>query len=178
MFICGGAFAGLDRIISARSTASSIGFGATVRNPDERKTGELFKNVQPEDLLKFGLIPEFIGRLPVCATLDDIDKETLVEIIEKPKNSLIKQYKKLFSFEGVDLTFTEDAILAIAKKALERNTGARGLRSIMENILLETMYELPAIEGVEEVVINDKVVDGDAEPLMIYAEKARKSTSA
>ena len=178
LFIVGGAFDGLEKIISHRSHKSSMGFGGEVHSPDERKAGDIFRQVEPEDLLKFGLIPEFIGRLPVCATLDEIDKKTLIEILERPKNSLIKQYKTLFSFEGVDLTFTKEALEAIADKALERNTGARGLRSIMEKILLETMYALPAMNGVSEVVVNDKAVKGEAEPLIIYADKKKKSTAS
>jgi ATP-dependent Clp protease ATP-binding subunit ClpX len=176
LFICGGAFAGLDRIISDRGRTTSIGFGAQVESPDERRTGELFRKVEPEDLLRFGLIPEFVGRLPVLATLEDLDEEALIQILSEPKNALIKQYQRLFEMEAVDLTFHEDALRAIAKKAIERKTGARGLRSIMEAILLDTMFELPALDGVQEVVISDEVVDGNARPLYIYAERKEKGS--
>ena len=179
LFICGGAFAGLDKIISARGKGSSIGFGADVRAPDERQTGEILREVEPEDLLKFGLIPEFVGRLPVVATLDDLNEEALVEILTKPKNALVKQYQRLFEMEDTKLTFSETALRSIAIKAVERKTGARGLRSIMENILLDTMFDLPAMEGVDEVVINKEVVDESAKPLFIYGEKAEEvETSA
>jgi ATP-dependent Clp protease ATP-binding subunit ClpX len=171
LFICGGAFAGLDRIISARGQGNSIGIGANVAAPDERRTGEILREVEPEDLLKFGLIPEFVGRLPVIATLDDLDEEALVEILVKPKNALVKQYSTLFEMEDVTLNFTEDALHAIAKKANQRKTGARGLRSILEAILLDTMYDLPGMEGVEEVAINSEVVEGRAKPLFIYADR-------
>jgi ATP-dependent Clp protease ATP-binding subunit ClpX len=171
LFICGGAFAGLDRIISARGQGSSIGIGANVAAPDERKTGEILREVEPEDLLKFGLIPEFVGRLPVIATLDDLDEAALVEILVKPKNALVKQYSMLFEMEDVSLTFSEDALHSIAKRANLRKTGARGLRSILEAILLDTMYDLPGLEGVEEVAINSEVVEGRAKPLYIYADR-------
>ncbi len=171
LFICGGAFAGLDRIISDRGRKTSIGFGATVENPEDRRTGELFRKVEPEDLLKFGLIPEFVGRLPVLATLEDLDEPALIQILSEPKNALIKQYQRLFEMENVELTFHEDALSAIAKRAIERKTGARGLRSIMEAILLDTMFELPSLEGVQEVVISEEVVGGKARPLYIYAER-------
>ncbi|WP_281017852.1 MULTISPECIES: ATP-dependent Clp protease ATP-binding subunit ClpX [unclassified Minwuia] len=172
LFICGGAFAGLDKIISARGQGTSIGFGADVRSPDDRKTGEVLAEVEPEDLLKFGLIPEFVGRLPVLATLSDLDTEALVEILTKPKNALVKQYEKLFEMESVGLTFTEDALTGIAKKAIARKTGARGLRSILENILLDSMYDLPSMDGVEQVVVNGEVVEGRAKPLKLYADRA------
>jgi ATP-dependent Clp protease ATP-binding subunit ClpX len=172
LFICGGAFAGLDKIISARGQGTSIGFGADVRSPDDRKTGEVLAEVEPEDLLKFGLIPEFVGRLPVLATLSDLDSEALVEILTKPKNALVKQYEKLFEMESVGLTFTEDALLGIAKKAIARKTGARGLRSILENILLDSMFDLPSMDGVEQVVVNGEVVEGRAKPLKLYADRA------
>ena len=178
LFICGGAFAGLDKIISARGKGSSIGFGADVRAPEERQTGEILREVEPEDLLKFGLIPEFVGRLPVVATLEDLDEEALVEILTKPKNALVKQYQRLFEMEDVKLEFREDALSAIAQKAIERKTGARGLRSILENVLLDTMFDLPGSEGVEEVVVNDEVVEGRAQPLMIYAEKKGEPANA
>jgi len=171
LFICGGAFAGLEKIINARGRGSAIGFGADVRAPDERQTGEVLRDVEPEDLLKFGLIPEFIGRLPVVATLEDLDEQALIDILTKPKNALVKQYQRLFEMEGVRLEFSEDALGSIAKKALTRKTGARGLRSIMEGILLDTMFELPGLNGVEEIMINREVVDGTAKPLYIYAER-------
>ena len=174
LFICGGAFAGLDKIISDRGRKTSIGFAATVASPEDRRSGELFRQVEPEDLLKFGLIPEFVGRLPVLATLEDLDEEALVEILTAPKNALVKQYQRLFEMENVELTFHENALMAIAKKAIERKTGARGLRSIMESILLDTMFELPALEGVQEVVISDEVVQGNARPLYIYAEREKE----
>ena len=179
LFICGGAFAGLDKIISARGKGSSIGFGADVRAPEERQTGEILREVEPEDLLKFGLIPEFVGRLPVVATLEDLDEDAPVEILTKPKNALVKQYQRLFEMEDTKLTFSEAALRSIAVKAVERKTGARGLRSIMENILLDTMFDLPGMEGVEEVVINGEVVEESANPLFIYGEKAEEvETSA
>lgn len=171
LFICGGAFAGLEKIISERGRATSIGFGARVLAPEDRRTGELFREVEPEDLLKFGLIPEFIGRLPVLATLEDLDEPALVRILSEPKNALVKQYHRLFEMEGVSLTFHEDALGAIARRAIERKTGARGLRSIMEAILLDTMYELPGLEGVKEVVISPDVIEGKARPLYIYADR-------
>ena len=180
LFICGGAFAGLDKIISDRGRKTSIGFGASVENPEDRRTGELFRLVEPEDLLKFGLIPEFVGRLPVLATLEDLDEDALIQILSEPKNALVKQYQRLFEMENVELTFHEDALRAIARKAIDRKTGARGLRSIMEAILLDTMFELPSLEGVQEVVISDEVVAGNARPLYIYAEReeAKGKTSA
>ncbi len=171
LFICGGAFSGLEKIISARSKGTTIGYGAEVRAPDERQAGEVLKGVEPEDLLKFGLIPEFIGRLPVLATLDDLDEAALVEILTKPKNALVKQYQRLFEMEGVRLEFTEGAMRSVASRAVARRTGARGLRSILESILLDTMFELPGFEGVEEVVINREVADDQAKPLYIYADR-------
>ena len=171
LFICGGAFAGLERIISSRSRGSSIGFGADVRGPDDRQIGEVLREVEPEDLLKFGLIPEFVGRLPVIATLDDLDEDSLVEILTTPRNALVKQYQRLFEMEDVRLEFSEDAIKAIAHRAIARKTGARGLRSIMESILLGPMYELPSLDDVEEIVINKEVVEGPAEPLYIYSDR-------
>ena len=171
LFICGGAFAGLDKIISARGEKTSIGFGATVKSVDERRIGDVFRELEPEDLLKFGLIPEFVGRLPVIATLEDLDVDALVQILTEPKNALVKQYQRLFDMENVELSFHDDALRAIANKAVERKTGARGLRSIMEKILLDTMFELPTLEGVQEVVISGDVVDGSARPLYIYAER-------
>jgi ATP-dependent Clp protease ATP-binding subunit ClpX len=171
LFICGGAFAGLEKIIAARGKGSSIGFGADVRGPDERQTGEILRDVEPEDLLKFGLIPEFVGRLPVVATLDDLDEGALMEILTKPKNALVKQYQRLFEMEDVRLEFTDDALKATAHKAIARKTGARGLRSIMESILLDPMFELPGLEGVEAMVISKEVVDGRAKPLYIYTDR-------
>ncbi|MDF2765836.1 MAG: ATP-dependent protease ATP-binding subunit ClpX [Rhodospirillales bacterium] len=171
LFICGGAFAGLEKIIAARGRGSAIGFGADVRGPDERQTGEILRDIEPEDLLKFGLIPEFVGRLPVVATLEDLDEKALVEILTKPKNALNKQYQRLFEMEDVRLQITEDALKAIAHKAILRKTGARGLRSIMEGILLESMFELPNLQAVEEVVINREVVEGRAKPLYIYSDR-------
>lgn len=178
LFICGGAFAGLDKLISDRGRATSIGFNASVEDPDARKVGELFAEVEPEDLVKFGLIPEFVGRLPVLATLMDLDVDALVQILREPKNALVKQYQRLFDMEEVQLTFQDEALEAIANKAIERKTGARGLRSIMETILLDTMYELPALDGVEQVVISDEVVNGAARPLYIYADKEEEKQTA
>ncbi len=177
LFICGGAFAGLEKIIAERGRGTSIGFGADVRAPDERKTGEILREIEPEDLLKFGLIPEFVGRLPVIATLEDLDEPALVEILTAPKNALVKQYQKLFDMEEVELSFAEDALSAIAKKAIARKTGARGLRSILEAILLDSMFDLPGYDTVEEVVINREVVEGGASPLLIYAERTEDARS-
>ena len=171
LFICGGAFAGLEKIISARRQGTSIGFGAEVRGPDERRTGEILRDLEPEDLLKFGLVPEFVGRLPVIATLEDLDEGALIDILTKPKNALMKQYQRLFEMESVSLTFAEDAMRAVAHKAIQRKTGARGLRSIMESILLDTMFELPGLNGVEEIVVNKEVVEGRVPPLYIYSER-------
>ncbi|WP_449395810.1 ATP-dependent Clp protease ATP-binding subunit ClpX [Devosia riboflavina] len=179
LFICGGAFAGLEKIISARGEGSGIGFSATVKDPQDRRVGELLKDVAPEDLVRFGLIPEFIGRLPVLATLEDLDIPALIEILTAPKNALVRQYQRLFQMEEVELTFHEDALKAIAEKAIERKTGARGLRSIMEAILLDTMYDLPSLEGVEEVVISEEVVKGkDVRPLYIYSERKKDEETA
>ncbi|MCH6589666.1 MAG: ATP-dependent Clp protease ATP-binding subunit ClpX [Proteobacteria bacterium] len=171
LFVCGGAFSGLDKIISARGKGTTIGFGADVRAADERKTGEILRDIEPEDLLKFGLIPEFVGRLPVIATLDELDQDSLVDILTKPKNALVKQYQRLFEMEEVRLAFSDGALDTIARKAVERKTGARGLRSIMENILLDTMFELPGLDGVEEVVINREVAEDHATPLYIYVDR-------
>jgi ATP-dependent Clp protease ATP-binding subunit ClpX len=175
---CGGAFAGLEKIIGDRLQGKSIGFGAHVAGPDERRTGQVLKNCEPEDLLKFGLIPEFIGRLPVIATLEDLDEAALVKILVEPKNALVKQYAKLFDMEDVELDFTEDALSAVARKAIERKTGARGLRSILESILLDTMFDLPSMDGVDEVHVDKDVVDGRKEPVRVYAEKAKKDDAA
>jgi ATP-dependent Clp protease ATP-binding subunit ClpX len=171
LFICGGAFAGLERIISDRLQKRSIGFGAHVADPDKRKVGELLQKAEPEDLLKFGLIPEFVGRLPVIATLNDLDIEALVLILREPKNALVKQYQKLFELEDVALTFTEEALEAIAKRAIERKTGARGLRSIVESLLLDTMFDLPTLDGVVEVVVDRDVVEGRKEPVQVHKGK-------
>jgi ATP-dependent Clp protease ATP-binding subunit ClpX len=175
LFVCGGAFSGLDKIISARGRATSIGFGAKVAAPEDRKTGEIFRDVEPEDLLKYGLIPEFVGRLPVVATLEDLDEPALKRILLEPKNALVKQYQRLFEMESIDLSLAEEALGAIARKAIDRKTGARGLRSIMESILLDTMFDLPSLEGVEQVVISKDVVEGSARPLYIYADRADRS---
>ena len=170
LFICGGAFAGLDKIIAQRGKGSAMGFGADVRDNEERGVGEVLTQLEPEDLLKFGLIPEFVGRLPVLATLEDLDDDALVTILTEPKNALVKQYQRLFELENATLTFTDDALKAIAKRAIARKTGARGLRSILEDILLDTMFDLPGLENVEEVVVNEEAVTSDAAPLIIYAE--------
>ncbi|MSO68847.1 MAG: ATP-dependent Clp protease ATP-binding subunit ClpX [Alphaproteobacteria bacterium] len=177
LFICGGAFSGLEKIIAARGRGTSIGFGADVRSPEERRTGQILREIEPEDLLKFGLIPEFVGRLPVIATLDDLDEKALIDILTKPKNALVKQYQKLFDMEDVRLSFTDDALVKISQKAIARRTGARGLRSILESILLDTMFELPGYDTVEEVVINREVVESHAKPLLIYAERREEVTS-
>jgi ATP-dependent Clp protease ATP-binding subunit ClpX len=171
LFICGGAFAGLEKIISQRGRGTAIGFGADVRSADERQTGAILREVEPEDLLKYGLIPEFVGRLPILATLEDLDEQALIDILTRPKNALAKQYQRLFDMENVQLTFTEDALRTVAKKAITRKTGARGLRSIMESILLDTMFDLPGLEGVEEVVVNGEVAESRAKPLYIYADR-------
>ena len=178
LFICGGAFAGLEKIIAQRGRGTSIGFGADVRAPEERKTGEILREIEPEDLLKFGLIPEFVGRLPVIATLEDLDETALIEILTAPKNALVKQYQKLFDMDEVELSFTEDALSAIARKAVARKTGARGLRSILEGILLDSMFGLPGYDNVEEVVINREVVEGGATPLLIYADRTEDASSS
>ncbi len=179
LFICGGAFAGLERIISARGEGSGIGFSATVKDPNDRRVGQILAEVEPEDLVRFGLIPEFIGRLPNLATLEDLDVPALIEILTAPKNALVRQYQRLFQMEEVELTFQENALKAIAEKAIERKTGARGLRSIMEQILLDTMYDLPSLEGVEEVVISEDVVKGkDVRPLYIYSERKKEDAPA
>jgi len=178
LFICGGAFAGLEKIISRRGKGSAIGFGADVKDEEARTIGEMFTELEPEDLLKFGLIPEFVGRLPVIATLQDLDEDALVKILTEPKNALVKQYQRLFELEDVQLNFTEDAQRAIAKRAIARKTGARGLRSIMEDILLDTMFDLPGMAGVDEVVVNDEAVNSESAPLMIYADQKKEGTSA
>ena len=174
LFICGGAFAGLDKVINKRGKGSALGFGADVRDTDERNIGDIFKEVEPEDLLKFGLIPEFVGRLPVIATLEDLDVKSLVSILTKPKNALIKQYQRLFEMENIELSFTTEALSAISEKAIQRKTGARGLRSILEGILLNSMFDLPGMNGVSEVVVNEEAVNGNAEPLLIYQDLKEK----
>ncbi len=176
LFICGGAFAGLEKIIAQRGKGSAIGFGADVKDSESRGIGEALTELEPEDLLKFGLIPEFVGRLPVIATLQDLDEEALVTILTQPKNALVKQYQRLFELEETELTFTEDALLAIAKRAIARKTGARGLRSIMEDILLDTMFDLPGKSDVVEVVVNEEAVGAGAAPLMIYADQKKEGT--
>ncbi|MCT4611386.1 MAG: ATP-dependent Clp protease ATP-binding subunit ClpX [Pelagimonas sp.] len=178
LFICGGAFAGLDKIIAQRGKGSAMGFGADVRENDDRGVGELFKDLEPEDLLKFGLIPEFVGRLPVVATLEDLDEDALITILTQPKNALVKQYQRLFEMEDTQLTFTDDALKAIANKAIERKTGARGLRSILEAILLDTMFELPGMDEVSEVVVNEEAVDAETKPLMIYADQQKEGAAS
>ncbi|MCS6757931.1 MAG: ATP-dependent Clp protease ATP-binding subunit ClpX [Candidatus Devosia euplotis] len=179
LFICGGAFSGLEKIISARGEGSGIGFSAMVKDPNDRRVGQILADVAPEDLVRFGLIPEFIGRLPVLATLEDLDISALIEILTSPKNALVRQYQRLFQMEDVELTFKEEALKAIAEKAIERKTGARGLRSIMESILLDTMYDLPSLENVEGVMISAEVVNGkDVRPLYIYSERKKEDLPA
>jgi ATP-dependent Clp protease ATP-binding subunit ClpX len=178
LFICGGAFAGLEKIIAQRGKGSSIGFGANVRDPEDRRTGELLREVEPDDLLKFGLIPEFVGRLPVLATLEDLDEVALVQILTEPKNALVKQYQRMFDIEGVRLSMPDEALKAVARKAIQRKTGARGLRSILETILLDTMFELPSMRGVEEVVVSSDVVDGRAKPLLVHVEGGKGHQSS
>ena len=169
LFICGGAFAGLDKIIRARSEKGGIGFSAEVKSKDDsRNLGEVFQDVEPEDLIKYGLIPEFIGRLPVIATLEELSEDALIQILTEPRNALTKQYARLFEMEGVELDFREDALRAVAKRAMERKTGARGLRSILENVLLDTMYQVPSMEGLAKVVIDAASIRGDSEPLLIF----------
>lgn len=169
LFICGGAFAGLDKVILDRSEKSSIGFGANVKSKDtEKAVGDTLKTVETEDLVKYGLIPEFVGRLPVVATLNELDEAALMQILTEPKNSLTKQYQKLFEMEGVDIDFREDALRSVARKSMERKTGARGLRSILENVLLDTMYHIPSEESVSKVVIDESVINGDSDPIKIY----------
>ena len=176
LFICGGAFSGLDKVIARRGSDTSIGFGANVRHFQDQSSGELIKKLEPEDLIKYGLIPEFVGRMPILATLQELDEKLLVKILQEPKNSLIKQYKKLFEFENVKLIFKDEAVLEIAKKAINKKTGARGLRSIIESLLLKTMFKLPTMNDVEEVIINQSVVKNTSEPLIIYSK--HKKTSA
>jgi len=170
LFICGGAFSGLDKIISQRNKGTSIGFGAEVKSADDKKAGEVIKTLEPEDLLKYGLIPEFIGRMPIVATLEDLDEQSLVKILKEPKNSLLKQYQQIFRFEGVKLIFKEDALLEIAKKSITKKTGARGLRTILESLLLKTMFDLPSQENVKEVIIDRNVVLGEKDPIVVYSK--------
>ncbi|MDC0234613.1 ATP-dependent Clp protease ATP-binding subunit ClpX [Candidatus Pelagibacter sp.] len=177
LFICGGAFAGLDKIISQRDKGTSIGFGADVKNTQDKKTGEWMKTLEPEDLLKFGLIPEFIGRLPMIATLEDLDEKSLIKILQEPKNSLTKQYQELFKLDGAKLTFKENALKEIAQKAIKKKTGARGLRSILENILLKTMYDLPSQENIEEVIVDAGAAKGQSEPILVHAKGDSKTKS-
>jgi len=171
LFICGGAFDGLEKVIQNRSEKSGIGFGATVKTKKERKVSEVFREVEPEDLIKFGLIPELVGRLPVVATLGELTEDALVQILTEPKNALVKQYQKLFSMDGVDLEIRTSALMAIAKKALARKTGARGLRSIMEQSLMDTMFELPTLEGVQKVVLDEHTIEEQGKPLLVYREQ-------
>jgi len=178
LFICGGAFAGLDRVIAERGRGTTIGFGADVKDIDERKTGELFQELEPEDLLRYGLIPEFVGRLPVIATLEDLDEGALVRILTEPKNAMTKQYQQLFKMEDVKLTFTDDALIAIAKQAIARKTGARGLRSILENFLLDTMYDLPDQDNLEEVIVEAKTVNDKSAPKLVFSDKKKKASKA
>ncbi len=178
LFICGGAFSGLEKIISKRGKGSAIGFGADVQDKEERGVGEIFTELEPEDLLKYGLIPEFVGRLPVIATLRDLDEDALVTILTQPKNALVKQYERLFELENTQLKFTDEALRAIAKRAIKRKTGARGLRSIMEDILLDTMFDLPGLESVKEVVVNEEAVNSDTPPLMIHSDNVKEGASA
>jgi len=177
LFICGGAFAGLDKIISQRDKGTSIGFGADVKNTQDKKTGEWMKTLEPEDLLKFGLIPEFIGRLPMIATLEDLDEKSLIKILQEPKNSLTKQYQELFKLDGAKLTFKENALKEIAQKAIKKKTGARGLRSILENILLKTMYDLPSQENIEEVIVDAGAAKGQSQPILVHAKTDNRSKS-
>jgi ATP-dependent Clp protease ATP-binding subunit ClpX len=177
LFICGGAFAGLDKIISQRDKGTSIGFGADVKNTQDKKTGEWMKTLEPEDLLKFGLIPEFIGRLPMIATLEDLDEKSLIKILQEPKNSLTKQYQELFKLDGAKLTFKENALKEIAQKAIKKKTGARGLRSILENILLKTMYDLPSQDNIEEVIVDAGAAKGQSQPILVHAKADSKSKS-
>ncbi len=183
LFICGGAFAGLDKIISQRDKGTSIGFGADVKNTQDKKTGEWMKGLEPEDLLKFGLIPEFIGRLPMIATLEDLDEKSLIKILQEPKNSLTKQYQELFKLDGAKLTFKENALKEIAQKAISKKTGARGLRSILENILLKTMYDLPSQDNIEEVIVDAGAAKGQSQPILVHSKgdnktKSNKTTAA
>ena len=177
LFVCGGAFAGLDKVIAKRGSETSIGFGANVKHFQDQATGELIKNLEPEDLIKYGLIPEFVGRMPILATLEDLDERSLVKILKEPKNSLLKQYKRLFEFENVTLTFKENAILEIAKKAISKKTGARGLRSIIEALLLKTMFKLPTMDNVDEIVVDQSAVRNKTEPIIIHSKNKKISAA-
>ena len=177
LFVCGGAFAGLDKVIAKRGSETSIGFGANVKHFQDQATGELIKNLEPEDLIKYGLIPEFVGRMPILATLEDLDEHSLVKILKEPKNSLLKQYKRLFEFENVTLTFKENAILEIAKKAISKKTGARGLRSIIEALLLKTMFKLPTMDNVDEIVVDQSAVRNKTEPIIIHSKNKKISAA-
>ena len=179
LFICGGAFAGLEKIIQSRSESTGIGFSAEIRSKDKRvSVGDVLKTIEPEDLIKFGLIPEFVGRLPVVATLDELDEDALIKILSEPKNAIAKQFRKLFEMEGVELEFRDDALRAVARKALKRRTGARGLRTIIEQVLLEIMYELPSLENVSKVVVDEGVINGSAEPYLIYSSVPQPAARA
>ena len=177
LFVCGGAFGGLDKVIAKRGSETSIGFGANVKHFQDQATGELIKNLEPEDLIKYGLIPEFVGRMPILATLEDLDEHSLVKILKEPKNSLLKQYKRLFEFENVTLTFKENAILEIAKKAISKKTGARGLRSIIEALLLKTMFKLPTMDNVDEIVVDQSAVRNKTEPIIIHSKNKKISAA-
>ena len=176
LFICGGAFAGLDKIISQRNKGTAIGFGAEVKSSEDKKTGEWMKTLEPEDLLKYGLIPEFIGRLPIIATLEDLDEKSLIKILTEPKNSLIKQYQELFKLEGAKLNFKDSAVREIALKAISKKTGARGLRSILENILLKTMFDLPSLENVEEVIVDSGAAKGSSQPIIVHSKNSQSKS--
>ena len=178
LFICGGAFAGLDKIISQRDKGTSIGFSADIKKTQDKKTGEWMKSLEPEDLLKYGLIPEFIGRLPMIATLEDLDEKSLIKILQEPKNSLTKQYQELFKLDGAKLTFKDNALKEIAQKAISKKTGARGLRSILENILLKTMYDLPSQDNIDEVIIDASAVKGQTQPILVHSKNEGKSKSS
>ena len=177
LFICGGAFAGLDKIINNRGKGTSIGFGATVKDLKEQPLSDVMKNLEPEDLIKYGLIPEFIGRMPIIATLNDLDEKSLIKILKEPKNSLIKQYQRLFEFENVELEFKDEALGEIARKAISKKTGARGLRSILENVLLKTMFDLPELEGVLKVTIDKSTIKNNADPIITYGKKSSTSVA-
>ena len=177
LFICGGAFAGLDKVIAKRGSDTSIGFGAKVKHFQDQPSGELIKNLEPEDLIKYGLIPEFVGRMPILATLEELDESSLVRILKEPKNSLIKQYTRLFEFENVKLIFKDGAIREIAKKAINKKTGARGLRSIIEALLLKTMFNLPTMNDPDEVIVNESVVKNNSEPIITHS-KIKKTSAA
>ena len=177
LFICGGAFAGLDKVIAKRGSETSIGFGAKVKHFQDQPSGELIKNLEPEDLIKYGLIPEFVGRMPILSTLEELDESSLVKILKEPKNSLLKQYKRLFEFENVKLVFKDEAIVEIAKKAINKKTGARGLRSILEALLLKTMFKLPAMDDIQEVIVNGSIVKNNSDPIITHS-KTKKTSAA